>query len=317
MKTDVMLERFHKQLASLNGHGAVYDPIWIDWRTFGQRELRDQWLVRDLWPVERQVHLHAARKTGKSLVSLWIAGNLAIGKDPFDHSERPRVKVAYLDYEMTEDDLEERLEAMGFETSEFHGWLFYGLRPPFPPLDTQAGGLDLIERLTNAGVQAVVVDTFARVVAGEENSNDTYRHFYKWTGGLLKAAGIALLRLDHEGHTEGRSRGASAKADDVDVVFQLKRTEDGLQFLTKASRISWIPESLSVRETEPFGYARSGFSMPAGTLDKVRDLDAINVPQDASRRKASQLLKEAGYVPGNTAVLAAAIAYRQRRIMEV
>ena len=34
-----------------------------------------------------------------------------------------------------------------------------------------------------------------------------------------------MLRLDHEGHQTGHSRGASSKADDVDLVYHLKEVD--------------------------------------------------------------------------------------------
>lgn len=56
------------------------DAMWLDWHELFRRESHDEWLVRDMWPMDRQVHVHAARKTGKSLVALWIACNLAMGR---------------------------------------------------------------------------------------------------------------------------------------------------------------------------------------------------------------------------------------------
>lgn len=316
MKTADMLAILEADLKRLRSSTPddTSDGFWIDWHELFAREAKETWLVQDVWPMERQVHLHAARKTGKSLLSLWIAGNLAIGRDPFSGQPVERVRVAYLDYEMSRDDLLERIETMGFPEEKLNGWLFYAVNPWLPAMDTQQGGLDLLERLTAKGIQAVVIDTFSRVVIGGESDNDTYRHFYKWTGSLLKRAGIALWRLDHEGHLEGRSRGASAKADDVDIVFQLRAVEDGLELVRKASRLSWIPESIAVRETEPFGYTRSNYAVPAGTMEKVRELDAANVPEDASRREATRMLKEAGFTPGKTTVIGAAQTYRQRRL---
>lgn len=307
----------HMRLAKLRGEGTQHDPFWIDWHQLFRRDTHEQWLVTDLWPVERQIHIHAARKTGKSLISLWIASNLAIGRDPFSGFPRKPIKVAYLDYEMTEDDLLERIEAMGFTPDQLAGNLFYALHPVLAPLDTKQGGEALMEVLTANGIEAVVLDTFSRVVVGDENSNDTYRAFYKWTGALLKAAGIALMRLDHEGHHEGRSRGASAKADDVDVVWQLRLMDGGLQFVRKASRIAWVPEIVSTTQAEPLAFSRTGQTWPAGTMDKVRELDEAEVPLDLSRRKVIQLLKEKGVTPGKTIVLNAAIQYRNNRIIGI
>lgn len=321
MRTDDILAIFHARLNEQSR--ASVDPrlpVPVDWEALFKRESNTEWLVPEIWPVGRQVHLHAKRKTGKSLITLWMACCLAVGRDPFSNDPIRPVVVAYLDYEMTEDDLLERVEQMGFTAEQLHNRLFYFLHPAIPMLDTATGGEALMETLTAYGVEAVIIDTLSRVVAGEENSNDTYINFYKRTGQLLKAAGIAMLRLDHEGHESGRSRGASAKADDVDLVWQLRAIDGGgFQFVRKAARIAWIPETVSIAKAEDSSlcFQRTGDAWIAGTLEKVHELDACDVPTDASRRTASQMLKDGGYMPGKTAVLVSALRYRQRRLLGV
>lgn len=290
-------------------------PMWLDWPSVFGHAAQLEWLVEDLWPASRQIHIHAARKTGKSLVALWIACNLACGRDPFNGQPRQPVRVAYLDYEMAIDDLRERIEEMGF-TADDLTHLLYALHPPLPMLDTQAGGEALMQRLLEEQAQAVVIDTFSRVVGGDENSNDTYRAFFRHTGMPLKQAGISLLRLDHEGHHEGRSRGASAKADDVDIVWQLKRGDDGLTFNRMQSRLTIVPERVTVRQNEePLSFARTSIIIPTGTMEKVQQLDALNVPTDVSVREARRLLKDAGITGGKNDVLTAACRLRNKRIL--
>jgi len=132
----------------------------------------------------------------------------------------------------------------------------------------------------------------------------------------LKSAGISMMRLDHEGYTEGRSRGASAKADDVDVVWQLVQTDNGLKFNRKQSRISWVPESVPIMQTDgPLGYIRTGVSWPNGTMEKVAELDGLNADAGVSIREARRLLKEANLEGGKNDVLRAACNYRKNRII--
>lgn len=274
------------------------------------------WLIEDVWPIGRHIHLHAQRKSQKSLVSLWCACCIAIGRDPFTgEAITPRV-VAYWDFEMTEDDLRERLTDMGF-TPEQLGNLHYYLMQPLPPLDTETGGRYLLEQAIAMGETVIFIDTMSRVISGDENSSDTYINFYRFTGGPLKANGIALSRLDHEGHEGGRSRGSSAKGDDVDIVWQLKSTDDGVIYIRKASRMSWVPESiiLTRRESPTLSYSRSGTAWPEGTKEKALELDACDVPLEAGRTIAARMLKEGGYVAGKTLVLNAALKYRRNRMV--
>lgn len=298
------------RLVAPDESAALPDPI--DWEALYKRENDAAWLVEDVWPDGRQLHIFAARKTGKSLVMLWIAACLAAGRDPFTGRRQDRVRVIYLDYEMTEDDLLERVEEMGFEPDDLTELRYY-LWPALAPLDTPEGGRTLLAMVHRDEARAVVLDTVSRVVEGEENSNDTFRALYRNTGLHLKAEGVALARLDHEGHEGGRSRGASAKADDVDVVWQLKATDDGLAFIKKAARMSWVPERVDlVRRTEPLEFKRTMNSWPAGTREKAEQLDRLDVPLDASKRAAREAIKAAGESPGRDVVLLKALVYRRQ-----
>lgn len=286
-------------------------PAPIDWHALYARTGDVNWLVEDVWPAGRQLHIFAARKTGKSLVALWIAACLAAGRDPFTGRVQPRRRVGYLDYEMTEDDLLERCEEMGFTPDDLAGWLLYYLWPTLPALDTDNGGRTLLRLIERDQAEAVVIDTVSRVVEGEENSADTFRAFFSFTGMRLKRAGISLVRLDHEGHEAGRSRGSSAKADDVDVVWRLQATDDGLALVKKAARMSWVPERVDLHRTDPLGFRRVAESWPAGTAAKAAELDDIGAPVDITKREARQLLTDNGRLPGRNDLLLKAIAYRR------
>jgi len=316
-----MFAIFNAELArldALDGNGSNdHDgyALTTDWLALFNNQSDAEWLVTDFWPVGRQIHLHAARKQGKSLVTLWIACNLANGRDPFNGNAIPPVRVGYFDFEMTEADLRERLLDMGF-TPETLINLYYFMYPAIPMLDTEAGGKALLGHCLHYGLQAVIIDTMSRVVAGDENSNDTYIRFYKHTGALLKAHGISLFRLDHEGHLSGRSRGASAKADDVDIVWQLRQMDNGgYQLVRTAARISWIPENVLITMVEEpcLSFERVAEAWPAGTAEKAKELDACGATIDVSKRQATEMLREHGFVPGKATILLAAIRFRKWR----
>jgi hypothetical protein len=53
---------------------------------------------------------------------------------------------------------------------------------------------------------------------------------------------------------------------------------------------------------------------PAGTLEKVRELDNLGCPDGLSVRKTQKWLRDNDHVPGRTEVLLAAIKYRIERV---
>ena len=100
---------------------------------------------------------------------------------------KTRSNVMYMDHEMTEADLRERLSDLGYGPDDDLSRLNYYQLPELPGLDRDVGGEVLVSTAVARGVQLVVVDTMARAVQGAESDADTYRAFYWHTGRRLKA----------------------------------------------------------------------------------------------------------------------------------
>jgi hypothetical protein len=117
------------------------------------------------------------------------------------------------------------------------------------------------------------------------------RAFYRHTGRILKAAGIALLRLDHQGKDEAQGqRGSSAKADDVDVVLRLTRLDAKTLKLSRThSRVPWVPAEVTiVQEVEPvLRHLVSADAVPAGTHDCMMALDELDVLRRVAQNSCS------------------------------
>jgi KaiC/GvpD/RAD55 family RecA-like ATPase/5S rRNA maturation endonuclease (ribonuclease M5) len=285
-----------------------WDDFWADDTT------AEDWFAYPFLPAGRGVAIYAPAKTGKSLVMLHVAAALAAGRPCLGQPPQEPRHVLYLDYEMTKADVRERLEDMGYgpevDMSHFH----YDVMPATLPLDTKAGGDDVVALAKSLDVQAVVVDTFSRVISREENDNKAAQEFYSHVGRPLKAAGIGVYRLDHAGKDlERGQRGGSAKNDDVDVVWQLLAGEGGLRLKRTYSRVSWVPESIElVRSDDPLGfvYEEKAAHYQPGTKEAAAILDRLQLPLDVGRRKAREALKTVGETMG-TGLLADAIRWRK------
>jgi hypothetical protein len=216
--------------------------------------------------------------------------------------------------EMSEDDLRERLIDLGYGPSDDLSRLHYYSLPSLPPLDTRDGGDAVVALADHHNVVLVVVDTTSRVISGEENSADTFQALYRHTSVRLKAAGRALARLDHAGHANpDRARGSSAKAADVDLIWSLTATDDGLRLTRTHQRISWVPERVDLqRRHDPLRHELVADGWPAGTKDTAVALDRLGVPLDASRRAAQQALSGAGE-SRRTEVIGKALKWRRQQ----
>jgi hypothetical protein len=285
----------------------------IDWSDFWSRDHRaEDWLSAPLLPRRRSIATVSPAKVGKSLLALDAAARLSTGTRFLDRPEGEPLSVVYVDMEMTEDDLAERLEGMGFGPDTDLGHLHYYLLPTLPPLDTPDGGETLLAIGRRHGADLIIIDTTSRVLGGPENDADTLRAYHQCTGLPLKAAGFTVWRLDHAGkNIERGARGTSAKADDVDLVWMLTVREDGLRLKATHRRQAWIPEIVDlVRLEDPLRHERAMESWPAGTSELAQLLDRLGLPIETSIRKAQSALKEAHH-GARAALLGAAIRYRR------
>lgn len=294
------------------------DPIgnmFIDWTDFftKDRDDGDDWTVDDVLARGRGHSIFAKGKTGKSELVLRLV---------VDHITSPNnTDVAIiLDYEMGDADLYQRLvDDFGYTQHTDFSRLHYAQLPTIPPLDTP-GGADTVDlmigwvkaRHPDAHIIAII-DTIGRAVQGDENDNDTILRFYRHTGTILRRHETTWARLDHTGHEHSdRARGGSAKLDDIDIAWELKRTDNGTELIRRASRLSWVPERVPfVRQTDPIvNYIRVTSSWAHGTQEVARQLDQLGVPLNTGRPKAAKAYREAGY-KARTEVIRDALKFRR------
>lgn len=285
---------------------------FIDWSAFWAKDQNEaEWLLEDVLARGRGHSIYAKHGSMKSLFTLWCCLEVL----------RAGAVVIYADWEMGESDLYDRLTDMGCGPGTDLSRLHYLMIPAIPPLNTPEGGRELA--LLVDSVQAdfpgrhvcVVIDTIGRAVVGEENANDTIQDFYRFTGLELKRRAMTWVRIDHAGWEGSHARGASAKGDDVDVVWKLARTEDGIKLTADKRRMGWVPEMVNFKlETEPvLRYDKAVGSWPLGTQEVATLLDTLKVPTEASARTCTTRLREAGV--GRRAVVVQA-AQRYRRMVD-
>lgn len=291
----------------------------VDWAEFWSTEDQErEWLIEPLFAAGRAHAIYAGAKTGKSYTVLAACAAAATGALFLGHKPPRPLKVLYVDYEMTADDIRDRLTEFGYGPDDDLSGLSYALLPSLPPLDTAAGGSALLSSAMALEVDLVVIDTTGRALQGDENDADAVRDYFRHTGSRLKQAGITAVRLDHAGKDADRGqRGSSAKNDDVDVVWQVKRTDEGQRWTATHRRMSWVPERVELVTTSGADgvttfTSPTQASWPAGTKDCAADLDELVVDVDVSARRACDILRREGR--GRRAdVVRAAVRFRREQ----
>jgi Bifunctional DNA primase/polymerase, N-terminal/AAA domain len=273
----------------------------INWDRFWSTDKTDEeWLAWPLIPRGRAIALYAPAKAGKSTVLLAVVAALAAGQPILGGYTAPPCRCLYIDLEMTEADLHERLTELGYGPETDLTNLHYALLPSLPPMDTIEGAKALLDLVHHTQAEFVAIDTFGRAVQGDEDKADTVRAFYRHTGLALKAAGITYLRTDHSGKdtTKGQ-RGSSAKNDDVDLVWSLARINDGITLTRTHSRISWVPPEVKIRrhENEITEYLLDlqAETFADGTATRAKLLDELGLTTDTGFNETGRAIRAAGH----------------------
>ena len=224
----------------------------LGWDTFWETDfLAADWLLEPLLAKGRTHSIVAAAKAGKSLLVLEACAALATGRSFLNKPEGDPVTVAYVDYEMTAADVQDRLREFGYGPDDDLSHLIYILLPDIPPLDTCQGGATFVADILDLGVELVVIDTVSRAVGGEENAAETARDLYRHTLMPLKLANVATARLDHLGKDKDKGpRGSSAKTADVDIEWLMAVKGDTVSLFAKNTRMAWVPKEMSMTRSD-------------------------------------------------------------------
>ena len=297
------------------------DPLttwYVDWHKLWTNDTTDtEWLVEPLLAKGRAHALYAGAKSGKSLMLLEIAAALATGRKTLNQQAQPPMDVLYIDYEMTANDIRDRLEAFGYSDQDNLQHLHYVLLPSIAGLDTAEGAKTVIQAIHATNSKLVIIDTTARAVEGEENDADTMRAFYRWSGVNMKSLGVTWIRADHAGKDTGKGqRGSSAKNDDVDVVWRFtKRNETSILLEATHRRMQWIPDKVEIELTNIDDILRHkllGDEIPDAALQLAQTIDNLTTDVEISVRAARRLLKDHN-IKGGTDILRQALAVRRKR----
>ena len=283
--------------------------LFIHWPDFWASDFANQtdWLLEPLVARGRQTALFAQAKQGKSLFVLNVVAALATGRPALGQPAKPPIDVIYLDYEMTPQDLDERLSDMGYDETIDMTKLHYALIPSLPSLDTEEGAQAVRAMVKATGAQLVVIDTMGRAVAGEENSADTYRNYARTTGLALKAMGVAVVRTDHAGKSLSKGqRGSSAKNDDSEIVYELRRDGHDIHLKTTHSRVGWTQPAYHYRQLgdplrfEPIISAEE--SKPLTALQSAIHANLVRLALDPTIgvKKARKAFRAAGQSAGSS-----------------
>lgn len=266
----------------------------LDWATFLDEDDTDPvWLAGKLAEEGQQVALVGEAKVGKSLLSLDWAASIAGGLPFLGDASREPLSVLYVDQENPERDLRRRVRSLGYTIKQLERLHYLSFPAHHRPLDTATGAAVLLADVERYAARVVFLDTVSRMIEGNENDSETWLALYRLTLMPLKRLGVSVIRLDHFGKdTDRGARGSSAKTQDVDQVWELKKTGSKTRLSLKRthSRTGLGDDLLNV--------TRMGESGVAGSTSHVRSGLLNFEPLDPGVANAVRTLAEHGCPPG-------------------
>jgi len=271
----------------------------VEWtQLWAGKDEPPEYVLEPFLPAGRTTTVVSPPKLGKSLLGLEIAAAVATGKAMWGGEVQQRC-VMYLDQEMGEADLRERLRDMGYGPDDDLSGLYYYLQQPWPLLDTAAGGTTLLNAVQACGADLLVIDTQSKVLEGDENDAGTMTRFFRYTLGPLKAKGSTVLLFDHVGRDAGKGpRGSSQKPADVDAVWHLgSRSETGLTLKRTHNRTRHGEDVLYLeRRTDPLRHQLVTTDARAEEVIDVmiRMMQQMDLNPTLSARAALEVARRAG-----------------------
>jgi hypothetical protein len=281
---------------------------YVDWsKAFAAAPQQVPWIVEPFLEEGMTHALWGIPGDGKSVFVLQTAVHHVIMKYPvlYVDSENHLLQV-----------IVPRLKSFGMTPDTLRNLRFRSFAD-IEPLDTEAGGKELLGYARECGAKLVVIDTTSRFIGGEENSADTFLRFYNCTMMLLKRDNIASLRLDHPGKDTSRgARGSSAKYGDIDYEWQV--TDEGTTrklTCTKTRTGNGLAkgESITLRKHGITGdnpHFWHEWDYQASDKDSqvtadVKTLDSLGLAPGTGKKTAREALAKAGIAMGNPRLEAA------------
>lgn len=248
-----MPRKAQEALDRLNAPSGGFSNSSVDWEAaFSFDPSTIKWLPGGFAREGDYLTMIGDGKVGKSVFCHDWAWRLATGQEFLGESAGEAISVLYLDRENPLQIFVDHFRSYG-ATPQTMGLLDFRTFPEMAGLDTPEGGKQFVEMVIESGAKVVFIDTISRFISGPENDNDTWLNVYRNTIVPLRGhdTTITVVRIDHFGKDKAKGgRGGSSKEQDVDSVYEMKKTQGGGFVLERTHTRSGLgPETVEFNRT--------------------------------------------------------------------
>jgi AAA domain/DnaB-like helicase N terminal domain len=239
--------------------------------------------------------IFAWRGTGKTMLSMALAGCFALGTAFLRWRATRKVKVLYVEGESRNSQLQQRARAIVGKTDAgyFRLLTFASQVNGILPLSTAQGRQALEAEIGDAEV--LFLDSISTLGWFATNDEENWLEFLQWLN-HLRQLGLCVIFLHHAGKS-GMSRGHSRSEDMLDISIKLTRDEadkevDWLKFTMEYDKFRDNPKGIRSTIVQ---YREGRWTDEFVEVEKLRALDDYLVQHPtASSRKIAHDLPELG-----------------------
>jgi hypothetical protein len=239
--------------------------------------------------------IFAWRGTGKTMLSMGLAGCFALGTAFLRWRATRKVRVLYVEGESRNSQLQTRARAIVGKTDAgyFRILTFASQVNGIMPLSTAQGRQALEAEIGDAEV--LFLDSISTLGWFATNDEENWLEFLQWLN-RLRQRGLCVIFLHHAGKS-GMSRGHSRSEDMLDISIKLTRAEedkdvDWLKFTMEYDKFRDNPKGIRSTIVE---YKDGRWSDSLVEVEKLKALDDyLTLHPAASSRKIAHDLPELG-----------------------
>lgn len=174
--------------------------------------------VKDWLPKRGKSLLYAPPKSGKSYLCLQLA-NCIGSEEPFLGLSTKRGTVLYVQFELGEEILQERLKQTGKDYDNVFVGTTFSMK-----LDTPSGQKQLWSALEATEPQVLILDPWYKAILGDENESTDAIKVLDFLDSVIEGFNCSVFIIHHAGKDiSKRGRGSSVLEDWVDSYLQMQR----------------------------------------------------------------------------------------------
>lgn len=250
-----------------------------------------RWLIEGVLPVNGNVSVVAAMKTGKSTFVYNLMHSLILGEPLLNYFRTNQFegRVGFVNFELTEEQCQDWFVRSPIgSTDRIHVWNLRGEPNPFR---TEQSTAEFANEVREEGIRVLILDPWSSLFVGDTNSNDEVKQFWLKLDAFKKASDAKELVIPiHAGRDVTKSRGASTLDDHPDSIIHITRQSDGVRTLRATGRDVDVPEGELTFDKDTLLLTYKGAVSPEAKDERIAKLIRRTV-EERGRVSASDIYR--------------------------